>query len=262
MFLEWLYKLDLAILYPATIILIVGAIEFGSRMGLRSRQANVASGDFGTLTGAALGLLALLLAFSFSIALSRYDARRDQVLEEANAIGSTANFALMLPESAQGPILDLLREYATVRASLGVPYDPGKVEHDVARSLAIQTELWRRAVAVTATAPQSLSAYRFVASLNEMNNVHERRLTALRYHVPAVVMLVVIGVAMMAMGFTGYNASITGVRRRLPGLIMSMTVAVLIMLVVDLDRPYRGVIQVPAQALIDAAQGIPLPRTG
>ena len=254
---EWLYGLDLAFLYPMTGILIAGAAELGNWIGLRFRRADAEGSDIGTLTGAALGLLALLLAFSFSIALSRFDVRRDMVLQEANAIGSTANFALMLPQPAQEPILSLLREYAAVRVALGASYDPTKLERDVAHSTDLQSRLWQQAVAVTAAAPQSLPAYRFVASLNEMNNIHESRLTALRYHVPVTVMFLLIGVAMVAMGFAGYNAGVTGARRRLPNLIMAVTIAVLIMMVVDLDRPSCGLILVPVQALLDAEQGIP-----
>ena len=251
-----LYDLDLAVLCSVTIILIAGAAKIGNLIGLRLRDREAGTGDIGTLSGAALGLLALLLGFSFSIALSRYDARRTLVLEEANAIGSTANFALMLPEPAQAPIRSLLRDYTTVRIGLGIPYDPAKLERDLARSLDLQNRLWQQAVAVTAAAPQSLPAYRFVASLNEMNNIHERRITSLRYRVPSAVMFMLIGVAMVAMGFTGYQAGLAGTRRPLATLIMAVTVAVVIMLVVDLDRPARGLIQVPVQALVDAAQGI------
>ena len=198
MILNWLYECDLAILYSLTLILIAGAAQFGSAIGRRSRRNDTESGDISTLTGAALGLLALLLGFSFSLALSRFDVRRTLVLEEANAIGSTANFALMLPEPTQRPILSLLRDYTAVRIGLGVPFDPAKLERDIARSLNFQTRLWQQAVAVSAAAPQSLPAYRFVASPNEMNNIHERRLTALRYHVPSEVMFMLIGVAMVA----------------------------------------------------------------
>ena len=105
--------------------------------------------------------------------------------------------------------------------------------------------------------PQSLPAYRFVSSLNEMNNIHERRPTVLRNHVPSEVMLILIGISMVAMGFTGYHAGIVGAQRRIINLIVSITIAVLIMLVVDLDRPPRGFIVVPAQPLIDAEQAIP-----
>jgi hypothetical protein len=162
----------------------------------------------------------------------------------------------MLPASAQGPILSLLRDYTAVRIGLGVPFDPAKLERDVAQSLELQTRLWQQAVAVTATDPQSLPAYRFVASLNEMNNIHERRLTALRYHIPGEVMFLLIGVAMVAMGFTGYQAGATDSHRRVATLIMSLVVAAVMLLVVDLDRPARGLIQVPVQALVDAADGI------
>jgi hypothetical protein len=252
-----LCQIPLEILYPAVIILIAAAGELGHVLGLRLRRLEPGVADLSTLTGAAIGLLALLLAFSFSLALSRFDARRALVLEEANAISSTANFAMMLPEPAQAPILELLRDYAFVRINLGTPFDPRTLERDVDRSLAMQVQLWRQAAAVTAVAPQSLLTYRFVASLNEMNNTHERRITALRYHVPVPVLFTLIGIAIVAMGFAGFNAGATGARRLLPHMIMSVTVAVLIVLVVDLDSPNQGLIHVPVQSLVDALHAIP-----
>jgi hypothetical protein len=88
--LDWFYDSGLTILYPLIIILTMGAAELGARIGWRRRRDAAERAEISTLTGAALGLLALLLGFSFSLALSRYDVRRTLVLEEANAIGSTA----------------------------------------------------------------------------------------------------------------------------------------------------------------------------
>jgi hypothetical protein len=254
--LDRFHELDQIILYPVLIVLFEGAAESGAWLGRRFRDVTTGGADIGTLAGAALGLLALLLGFSFSLALSRHDMRRTMVLQEANAIGSTANFALMLPEPAQGQILSLLRDYVAVRIGLGVPFDPSKLDKDIARSLDLQARLWRQAMAVTEAAPQSLPAYRFVASLNEMNNIHESRITALRYHVPGAIIVMLTAVAMVAMGFTGYQAGATGSRRRVSTLIMSVTVATVLILVVDLDQPARGWIQVPVQPLVDAASGI------
>jgi len=254
---DGLYESHLAVLYVAAFILVAVAAEFGSWIGRRPVGVGRAGVDVGTIAGAALGLLALLLAFSFSLALSRYEARRSVVLEEANAIGSTANFALMLPEAARGHVLGLLRDYVAVRIGLGVPFDPAKLERDVARSVELQERLWQQAVAATAANPQSLPIYRFVGSLNEVNNIHERRLTALRYRVPGGVMWLLLGVAMVAMGFTGYQSGLAGVRRPGATLIMSAMVAVVMLFVVDLDRPARGLIQVPVQALVDAQQSMP-----
>src|SRR4051794_20512117 len=160
----WFYDLDAAFLYPIIGVLIAGSGELGNLIGSRFHKSHSEAGDIGTLTGAALGLLALLLAFSFSIALSRYDARRDVVLEEANAISSTANFALMLPDASKKPILSFLRDYIAIRTGLGVPFGPAKMERDVALSLSLQSQLWQQAVAITQAAPQALPAYRFVAS--------------------------------------------------------------------------------------------------
>jgi hypothetical protein len=254
---DWLYGLDLAVLCPLTILLIAGSAEIGNWFGLRAHRANTDNTDVGTLAAASLGLLALLIAFSFSMAESRFDARRNLVLEEANAIDSTANFTLMLPAQAQQPILRLLRDYAAARIALVVSADPAQTQRNIARSLDLQQRLWQQAIAVVAANPPMATINRFVASLNEMNSIHESRMTALRAHVPSEVTVMLIGAAMVALGFAGYNTGLAGARRRVPLFVMSATVALLIMLIVDLDRPYEGLIRVPVQALIDAAQGIP-----
>ncbi len=90
-----------------------------------------------------------------------------------------------------------------------------------------------------------------------MNNIHEKRVTALRNHAPVSVMFLLIGTAVVAMGFAGYNAGIAGSRQRITTIIMALTVSLLILLVIDLQRPHRGLIQVPVQALVDTAQCLP-----
>jgi hypothetical protein len=252
---NYFFNVDFVVLYPLVVVLVCGAAEFGAWLGRRSADRD-ARDRIAVLTGSALGLLALLLAFSFSLALSRYDARRTVVLDEANAISNTANVALMLPQSAQTPILALLHDYITVRVGLGTPYNPAKLDQDIARSVELQTALWQQATALTAANPQGLPVYRFVSSLIEMHNVHERRLIALRNHIPGEIMLVLVGAAMVAMAFAGYQIS-DRVTPRIAAVIMSLLVATVIIAVVDLDRPARGLIQVPVRPLLDAERSIP-----
>ncbi|WP_027132954.1 bestrophin-like domain [Geminicoccus roseus] len=259
---DWVYDLDFSILYPAVVALSVVTALVGTWLGNRTHGRNGGREDLGMLAGAGLGLLALLLAFSFSLALSRFDTRRSMVLEEANAIGSTANFALMLPQADRQPVLDLLRGYVEVRTGLGTPYDPAKLERDVQRSEELQNRLWALAVQMTAASPQSLPAYRFVGSLNEVNNIHERRVTALRYGIPREVMAILLGVALVALLLIGYHSGAQGVRRPVATLLMAATVGVVMTLVADLDRPARGFIQVPVQPLIDARDAIPAGGSG
>lgn len=254
---EWIYDLDFTVLYLLIVALSVGAASLGTWYGIRSHRRGAKQEDLGMLAGATLGLLALLLAFSFSLALARFEKRRTMVLEEANAIGSAANFALMLPDTARQPVLDLLRDYATLRIGLGRPFDPAKLQQDVTRSVDLQSRLWTIGVTVTAAAPQSLAVHRFVGSLNEMNNIHESRLAAIRYRIPGEVMMMLLGVAMVAMALTGYHSGVRGARRPVATLLMAMTVGVVMTLVADLDRPARGFIQVPVQPLIDAASALP-----
>jgi Protein of unknown function (DUF4239) len=247
---------DAKFLYPIIIILFAGAAEVGAWGGRYLRGSGNKGEDMGTLAGSALGLLALLLAFTFSLALSRYEARRALVLDEANAIGSTANFALMLPEPAKGSVLSMLRDYCAVRIGLGVPFNPEKLERDVAKSLDLQSRLWQQAVAVSAMAPQSRPASQFAAALDEMVKIHEKRLMALRYHIPNAVFVMLLAVAIVAMVFTGYQVGLLETRLREVSLLMAATVGVVIVMVFDLDQPSRGLIEVSPQALVDVMQGI------
>ena len=101
-------------LVSSTVILV--ASEIGRRLGVR---AGSAGGDnVSTLEGAILGLLALMIGFTFAMALSRFEARRDAVLNEANAIGTTALRARLLPPPHNTQALKLLREYVHVRLDI------------------------------------------------------------------------------------------------------------------------------------------------
>ena len=247
--------IDASFLYPGIVILLVGSAELGFRIGFRHRRHKYRSEDLATLTASTLGLLALLLAFSLSHALSRYDDRRALVLEEANAIESTANFASMLPEQTQAPIFNVLRDYAAIRIGLGFPYDPVRFDHDVAKSKDLLTTLWQQAGAVAE--PETRSAQRFIKSLDEMTKIQERRVVSLRYYVPSAVLLMLLGMGIVAIWFTGYQSGLTETRLHAGTVIMAFTIAVVIALVIDLDQPARGLVQVPTQALIDAAKGLP-----
>ena len=109
--------LPLAALYIITAVVVLVSAEVGWRLGNYRRQLPHHEKDapVGAIVGATLGLLAFLLAFTFGMAASRYDTRRQLVLQEANAIGTTYLRADMLPEPQRSEIRNLLREYAALR---------------------------------------------------------------------------------------------------------------------------------------------------
>lgn len=252
-----LANISLVAICAVLVILFFASAAFGSWLGRRIRDRSEEDKDASTLATASMGLLALLIAFTYSIALARYDLRRQAVLSEANAIGSAANYALMLPQPQRAASLDLLRRYTRVRIALGAPFNPGQFAKDVATTGTLQAEMWKQAVAASAALPQSLPVYQFVSNLNEVNNAGERRLTALRNHTPTVVVFALVATAVLAVGFTAYASGLAGSRRWVGMALLSLLLAVLILLTVDLDRPDRGTIEVSTQALSDALASIP-----
>ena len=125
-------------------VLILAASEIGRRLGVHARRRG--GDNVTTLEGAMLGLLALMIGFTFAMALSLFEARRDAVLSEANAIGTTALRARLLPAPHSGEVLKLLREYVQIRLDI-TKRVPSQTELDaaIARSNAIQEALWQQA---------------------------------------------------------------------------------------------------------------------
>src|SRR4051812_26174155 len=111
-----LYDYPLLAIFLFSLAVILAASEIGYRSGVRNEGQG--SGNVSTLEGALLGLLALMIGFTFAMALARFETRRDAVLNEANAIGTTALRARLLPEPHRTEALRLLREYVKVRLDI------------------------------------------------------------------------------------------------------------------------------------------------
>ena len=138
--------------YPLWSIFLVSFVSIlaASEIGRRLVRASKRGGDnVSTLEGAILGLLALMIGFTFAMALARFENRRDAVLNEANAIGTTAFRARLLPAPHGAQALKLLQEYAQVRLGITrrIP-SPAELDAAISRSNALQEALWQQAKAV------------------------------------------------------------------------------------------------------------------
>jgi hypothetical protein len=256
---EFLYDIGQGWIYGISLVLLIAATELGRRTGQRRRTRSAAAPPaLGTIESASLGLLALMIGFTFSMALSRYDSRKAAVLDESNAIGTAALRAQLLPEPQARASTDLLARYARVRLTLGTAGHDRAVRADaIGRSLELQNALWREAVAASATDAHSTPIGLYVQALNDMIDMHEKRLTALRNHVPETVVLLLYLIALTATGFTGYGAGLAGDGERGSKLVMAVLIATVLILVIDLDRPYRGLVTVGQQPMEDLIQGLP-----
>lgn len=245
----------LVAVFPVSIVLILGAAEVGRRLGGRAARKGAIA--VSTLEGAILGLLALMIGFTFSMAVLRHEARRDAVVNEATAVGTTALRARLLPAPHRGEILKLLRDYVQLRLDLvRLPPSVQDLDAAVSRSNAIQEALWQQAIAVTAKDNSMVPTGLFLQSLNEMIDDQERRLAAAGNRLPAIVVVALYGVSIIAIGFAGYASGIESRRMRLPVYLAGLMVAAVVLLIQDIDRPGAGFIQVSQQAMVSVAAGL------
>jgi hypothetical protein len=211
------------------------------------------------IVGSILALLAFLLAVTMGMASDRFDARRSIVLDEANSIGTTYLRAGYLPEPASSKIRELLREYVPLRI---VVTDQTDVAADIQRSQAILAELWTISEGVAKTTDQGDLVSLYLDSLNQTIDLHETRITAGLYaRVPETVVLLLIFGSALSIGMVGFTAGLTERRSLLSAVVLALALGAVIMIVVDLDRPREGFIQVSQQPLIDLQQQIGPPAS-
>jgi len=188
------------------------------------------------------------------MASDRFDARRALVLEEANAIGTTYLRAGYLPEPARDQIRTLLREYVPLRINT---FQRSELEAHLVRSEEIHAELWAISEEVARTTDQGDLVSLFLDGLNETIELHSTRVAALLYaRVPETVVLLLFAGSAMTIGIVGYNAGLTGKRSALTAVALILALGAVTTLVVDLDRPRDGFLQVSQQPLIDLAERI------
>ena len=249
-----LYHVPLPVLFVVGLALIWGVSEIGWRLGQRSDSQST---NIGTLESATVGLLALLIGFTFAMALSRFEARRDAVVQEANAIGTTALRARFLPEPHRAETLRLLREYVKVRIdAFHSGHSFAELNTTVERSNAVQEALWKQARAVGEKDKALIPAGLFVQSLNQTIDAQGVRLAALRNRIPSIVLVTLYVLAAAAGGFVGFASAIDPRLTRLPVVIMGLLISLVLYLIMDLDRPNSGFITNNQQAMIDVAESI------
>ena len=250
--------LPLGVLFISILLVVLLSVEFGYRLGKyrRSRREQEKEAPLGTMVGATLGLLAFILAFTFGLAAARFDARRQVLLDEANAIGTTYLRAGMLPERGE-EVCHLLRDYVAVRLEV---VQPGKLAEGIRRSENIQQQVWTEAETVAEKNPNSIIVGLFVQSLNEMIDLHAKRMQAgLRSRIPGAIWLGLFAVAALSLVTMGYHAGLSGTRRSLAILAVAVTFSVVIELIADLDRPQEGILRVSQQALLDVQRSMNTP---
>lgn len=248
--------LPLWALLPCVFVLVLLSVEGGYRLGTRmAREEDDGDTPLGEMIAATLGLLAFLLAFTFSLAANRYDTRRQLLLDEANAIGTTWLRAGLLPEGGD-EIRALLLQYTDVR--LAAPH--GQLQESVRLSEQLQAQLWERITPIAASGKNPVIVGLFIASLNDLIDLHAKRLTAsVRNRIPIAIWSALYCVTVLSFVALGYHAGLLRVRRSLAIVPVAFTFAVVIGLIADLDRPQEGTLTIGQEPLIDVLRSMAPP---
>ena len=239
--------------YIFTVIILFLAAEVGFQLGkyVQKRWPDQAEAGVGTVVGAALALLGFLLAFVTSIAIENFNHRRQLVVSEANAIGTTYLRAGYLPETYGVKSRELLREYVDLRLKA---LDLTETAAAIARSEQIHDELWLLAEDVARENPGPTIAL-YLSALNEVIDLHTERLSAeFGYRVPPTIVLGLYIVAVMTMILIGVHDSYREKHNLIALIMVVLIVSVVFLVIVDMDRSNVGLLQIPQKALIELQQ--------
>lgn len=237
------------------------SIEISFRIRSRRRKQAIATEAItqaNAVLVSMLGLLALLLAFTFSAALQRYDDRSRAVVAEANAIGTTYLRAQLLPKGMQDEVQATLRQYLDIRIQEGrVDFASTEAEglllHQAKR---VEAQLWALAVRAAEQDGRPVTSGLFIQSLNELIDASATRKAANNRHVPEVVIFLMFATVLITTATLGFASGIAGHRVTLAAFVLVVLITLVAYLIIDLDRPRRGSIQVSQESMLSLQKSI------
>jgi hypothetical protein len=245
------------LLYLITFAFLVIACELGFRMGRygRSRWPEAGKATAGPIMGSALGLLAFLLAFTFGMSSSRFDARKQLVLDEAASILVAYKRAESLPEPQKSACTQLLRDYVQQRVGVGELESIEEIQALVFRSENTQDALWAQAVSLSAQPNAILSG--FMQSLSSLTEYQMMRVRAASWNsIPEAIVLALYGIAFFGLSALGFNAGLNAHRPIFPALMLILAFSFVIILIIDLERPRQQLFHVSQEPIMDVARRI------
>ncbi len=243
-------SLPLAVIGLAILTALAISMEVGRRwQSLLSRSA-ISRGEVGPvpdhLLTAMLGLLALLLGFTFSLALNRYEDRRALVVAESNALGT----AFLRSQLLEAPVRDrlgaLLSAYVDVRVEWSRRAGTGA---DDPRQASLQKRIWAEVGRAIRSDPSQQLTRGLMDAVNESFDLAASRAAARGAHIPGAVLEILCLSAALAALMLGYTIGASGTRHRLAALLLLLLLALALTMIFDLERSVSGTIQVSQEPM-------------
>lgn len=252
---ELLYGLSQWLIGLMTLVILIMSVEIGYWVGLKAKveMTQPMKAQISTIQSAILTIFTFLLSFTFAMALSRFDNRKQMVVKESNAIGTAVLRAQLLPENQRAKMNELFKKYVNIEFSLtsnaNMPIKEKKALNEQAQQL--QTLMWNEAFEATENNPLSVPAGLFVTSINQLIDIKTERDIAISNHVPEVVLLGLLLFAALAIGILGYGNGLAATHARYPAIILCLVISLSFILIIDLDRPNRGLTKVSQESMLD-----------
>ena len=210
--------------------------------------------DFGIILAATLTLLGLIIGFSFSMAISRYDQRKNYEEAEANAIGTEYVRADLLPAADAAKVRALLKNYLDQRVLFYTTRDEQQLRQINARTAQLQTELWSAVLAPAAAQPTPMVALA-VSGMNDVLNSQGYTQAAWWNRIPLAAWVLMAAIAICCNVLVGYGARHAEAEGFLL-LVLPLVVSISFFLIADIDSPRGGIIRVHPQNLESLAQSL------
>jgi len=224
-------------------LLLVMALEVGFQAGRRARKSEdgAGAGQLGAIQGAVLGLLGLLLGFSFAAAGARFLERQDLITTESNAIGTAYLRANLLAEPHERALKDALERYTLHRIEVSARLRLGLRASDLEEVSRLQGVIW--AAAEAGVADRQWTMMGVMPPVNDVIDTHSLRIAAGRKRLPPVIICLLVACSVLAVGNIGYGCGMSA-RRRLPlTLSLAAVICVALWITIDLDRPRSGILR-------------------
>jgi hypothetical protein len=245
--------------FVLTLALFLGMLlflEIGRRVGNQRLRddSDAAPEGIGAVDGAVFAVLGLLIAFTFSGAAARFDARRQLIVEETNNIGTAYLRLDLLPPDARPALRESFRSYldARIETYRKLP-DIAAARESLARSNELQAQIWRQALDAIPPEGAVVAPLLLLPALNAMIDITTTRTMATQMHPPRIVFVMLFAMALAASLMAGYGMTGSTLRSRLHMLGFALVMAVAVFVTLDIEYPRLGLVRVDAfdQALAD-----------
>jgi hypothetical protein len=250
-----MYNINSILLVTILFIAILLFYELGFRIGKYKQEGTdkVIKEQTTAIQAGILGLLALLLGFTFNMSLQRFDNRSQAEIKEANAIGTTMLRTKLLPEPFNTNAAHLMEQYIDLRLLISdVDLTRTEKRREYNRKTdKIQDELWQLASNAADIDSRTVITGYFITSINDMFDARGERNAKLESHVPEAILVLLFIVFMLSGAIIGYSSGLSLKRAYVPTVLMTFLIVLVVFISIDLDRPKRGIIKVKQDSMLE-----------